>query len=146
MEKIKSILLNTLMISLVVLIIGAVMFGLAGGSLLLSGIQFASRGALFWFIVKIYLIGIPCEVLESVFKVLFELTNIFSPKVLYWFNQIIGFVITTMNIHLADVFSPDVTLPLWGKFFGSFLIILMGIILDRESKKDEDQTDSLVAE
>ncbi len=146
MEKIKSILLNTLMISLVVLIIGAVMFGLAGGSLLLSGIQFASRGALFWFIVKIYLIGIPCEVLESLFKVLFELTNIFSPKVLYWFNQIIGFVITTINIHLADVFSPDVTLPLWGKFFGSFLIMLIGIILDRESKKDENQTDSLAVE
>ncbi len=146
METVILNLLKGLSISLVILIAIVVMLGLAGGPLLLSGIQFASRGALFWFIVKIYLIGIPCEVLESLFKVLFELTNIFSPKVLYWFNQIIGFVITTINIHLADVFSPDVTLPLWGKFFGSFIIILIGIIMDRESKKNENQTDSQVVE
>ena len=129
--------LNIVAVCLVVILVGSVVFLLPAGTLVLSGIVFSSSSALFWFIIKVYVFGIGFEFIEAIFKTLFKLTDLISTKKQYWLNQVIGFVCTTLNLHIADVFSDDVILPLWGKFVGSFLIILIGVIFDKDTSNDQ---------
>lgn len=122
---------NMISVLVMIILVGGCMLIPALGLLWFSGIQYASFGALIFYIIKILTLSFPIEALEKLVIQTFANSLNLSSKTVAIFDRVLDFLTSLLIIHFVDEWSSTVSISTTGEIIFTSLLILLTFILDK---------------
>ncbi len=122
---------NMISVLVMIILVGGCMLIPALGLLWFSGIQYASFGALIFYIIKILTLSFPIEALEKLVIQTFASSLNLSSKTVAIFDRVLDFLTSLLIIHFVDEWSSTVSISTTGEIIFTSLLILLTFILDK---------------